>query len=61
MILLHVGLRLPSDPCKMIVLVWTLSDSQMNVQVLDEVTDVTLTKYYPRKLVNGVKVNGLVH
>lgn len=33
-------------------------------QVLDEVTDVTLTKYFPRKqLINGVKVNGasLVH
>jgi hypothetical protein len=51
-------LRLPSDPCKM---VWVLSDSQVYVQVLDEVTDVTLTKYYPRKLVNGVKINGLVH
>ena len=32
------------------------------LQVLDEVTDVTLTKYLPRKpLVNGVKMNGLVH
>ncbi len=32
------------------------------VQVLDEVTDVTLTKYFPRgHLVNGVKLNGLVH
>ncbi len=32
------------------------------VQVLDEVTDVTLTKYLPKKpLMNGVKMNGLVH
>ncbi|CAK0781260.1 hypothetical protein CVIRNUC_005327 [Coccomyxa viridis] len=40
----------------------TRKDLDNALKVLDEVTDVTLTKYFPRgHLVNGVKLNGLVH